>query len=324
MFFSCDIWTNNFSHVFTDGCPVSRKSELLENKKEMMKNSIENHVIVSKRPFQVPGLPNFNLMSDMSDFDMLYHNGVSDNKLVSTDIYNIKNRMVKNNFITRIKQVAANNGEINNILINNKVDARDGRENAFSSISETSNIHITSEVRTREFVTRQITGLGSMPEKCQATWMMMVAMHLAPSVAGDDWKDVGPNLCKEMGWSMSHLAKILLISAPRRFGKTRTISMVVINYALSLPGTIVMIYSTSQDTSNLLRRDVEECLENAGDTEFAGRRIKLTSLIGKKGERQLHLESPYKPGVYSIIYFCPGITKQNQDRFVILFFYLFI
>lgn len=333
--FSCGLWESKFSKIFEDGCPISRSADLFRSKEKSRK--FENKVLkrsafVSKNPFQIPGQPHmgvFNKISQIWDFKYENNSISSGNstemmKMLSN---NKKQKMMENRFADRIKYVATESGEINNIFTRKEKNTIIDGSTKFDGTIERINVsrYITSEVRTREFVTRQLTGLGSQPQKAQATFMMMIAMHLAPVVAGDDWKDVGPNLCSEMGWSMTQFAKILLISAPRRFGKTRTVSMMVINYALSVPGTIIMVYSTSQDTSNLLRKDVEQCLSDAGEMEFAGKRVKLTDLKGKYGERQLHLFSPYKPGVSSVIYFCPGITKQNQDRyFYIIFIFLFL
>jgi hypothetical protein len=175
-------------------------------------------------------------------------------------------------------------------------------------------ITITDEIRTREFVVRQRVGIGAAPRKVQA-------MILAPVVAGSSWKDIGPELCREMNWPFKKTYKIMLASAPRRHGKTRFVSMVVLNYALSQPGVPIIVYSTSQDTSNLLRQDVETLMREAGVIDFAGVKVEITSLVRKTGERQLRIASPYNMDLESIIYFRPSLNKRNVDQQVCVILY---
>lgn len=209
-------------------------------------------------------------------------------------------------WVSRIVNKATRNGEIGHMLV-----GAGGLENAEDGMSTL----VSAEVRAREFIGRQLSGIGAVPEKVQATFMMAAAMIMVENVAGDEWRNVGPDICQEMGWPFKKTYRFFLASAPRRFGKTRFVSMVILNYALSRPGSIVIVFSTSQATSGLLRQDVKKLMAEAGPMEFAGRQYNLMDLFGEKNnERELHLKSPYNPARESVIYFNPGLNENNMDK----------
>ncbi len=179
----------------------------------------------------------------------------------------------------------------------------------------------------REFIGRQLTGIGTKPEKVQATFSTGAAMILVSNIVSEsDWREFGPEICQELGWSFKQtlLFRYLLCEAARRMGKTRFISMTAVNFALSRPGSTVIVFSTSQDASTLLRTDVENMLEQAGEMEFAGKMYKLTDLKGNLyGQKMIELRSPYDMTKVSKIYFKPGLHKHNMDKQVCDVYYLF-
>ena len=203
-------------------------------------------------------------------------------------------------------------------------------KNALGSEAKNSESEIVSPmIIAREFIGRQLTGIGTKPEKVQATFSTGAAMLLVSNVVSEsDWREFGPEICQELGWSFNQtlMFRYLLCEAARRMGKTRFISMTAVNFALSRPGSTVIVFSTSQDASTLLRTDVENMLEQAGEMEFAGKFYKLTDLKGELyGQKMIELRSPYDMTKVSKIYFKPGLHKHNMDKQVcciyILIFY---
>ena len=175
---------------------------------------------------------------------------------------------------------------------------------------------VSHETRLREFIARQISGIGSVPKKTQATFCMAAAIVLAENLVPPAiWRELGPKICNEMGWSLKIVSKYkyLICVTARRFGKTRFISMTVVNFALSKPGAIVIIFSVSQDASNLLRQDVLNMLSEAGEVEFAGVMYNLNDLKGG-GHKMMELRSPYNMDKISKIYYKPGLHTGNMDK----------
>jgi len=278
-----DKWHHTFGQFFTDNCPLARKARDACSDTAMMPASI----------FRPPSIASVAKKT---------RNALS----LTAALQNIGD----DRWMSRIMEKAEDGGEIDSLFAH-AVDPGDGAPR----------ITITDEIRTREFVVRQRVGIGAAPRKVQATFMMAAAMILAPVVAGSSWKDIGPELCREMNWPFKKTYKIMLASAPRRHGKTRFVSMVVLNYALSQPGVPIIVYSTSQDTSNLLRQDVETLMREAGVIDFAGVKVEITSLVRKTGERQLRIASPYNMDLESIIYFRPSLNKRNVDQQVCVILY---
>jgi len=203
-----------------------------------------------------------------------------------------------------------------NHLIDNSISRAIGDENLVMM-----NERVSDETRLREFIARQISGIGTVPKKVQATFCMGAAIILAENIVSPaTWREIGPKICNEMGWStkVTTKYKYLAASIGRRFGKTRFVSMTVVNYALSKPGSTIIVFSTSQDASDLLRVDVENMMAEAGEVEFAGRMWKLTDLKGR-GHKKMQLRSPYDHSKISTIYFKPGLHKHNMDKQVCIF-----
>ena len=226
----------------------------------------------------------------------------------------------KNQWMQNMTDTIIENGNYLQLFNNLEVNAIG--DDAFNDVNEI----VSSEVRVREFICRQYSGIGTRPQKVQATFMTSGAMLLAQNVAGiSEWREIGPAICDELGWSMKNTLsyRYLLCEGPRRVGKTRNISMGAVNYALSRPGSTIIVFSTSQDASDLLRTDVDNMMEEAGEMEFAGKMYKLTDLKVNKGKRKLTLRSPYDMSKLSTIYFKPGLQLHNLDKQVCYFLIFF-
>ena len=281
-------WRDAFDPVFTDRCPIARKA--LDERKEraMMPASLYRPPTVAPMSKRTRGA--LSLMS-------------------------VTRAIQGDQWLSRILDKAEKGGEIAS-MTPHSADVGDDEETT---------IVVTDEIRTGEFVTRQRVGIGTTPRKVKKTFMMSAAMILAPVVAGDSWRDIGPELCSEMNWPFAKSYKIMLASAPRRFGKTRFVSMVILNYALSCPGVVVVVFSTSQDTSNLLSEDVRNLIAAAGSVEFVGVKFTISDLVTKSAQKELKIRSPYNLDQESTIYFKPGLNKQNMDKqvcFILLLFFI--
>lgn len=274
-----DRWATHFSHIFEERCPLARKHESTQ----------KSTALISAADFRPPTL---------RPMPKRARGALSLRTAFQT--------VQSGQWLTRVVDRAEQSGELRRMMVGS--EAIDDAEEDVASL-------VTAEVRTREFIGRQLSGIGAVPDKVQATFMMAAAMIMAPNIAQDEWRNVGPDICGEMGWPFRKSYRVFLASAPRRFGKTRFVSMVILNYALSRPGSVTIVFSTSQATSNLLRQDVKNLMQSAGTLEFAGRQYNLMDLVGEKNnERELKLKSPYNPARESVIYFNPGLNENNMDK----------
>lgn len=274
-------WDDLAGDVFGDQCSLARKKEMLES--DATVNQAER--------LRAPGMP-----------------GIAPEAASLLNVRNALGVEKRSSWSERILSCADKSGESKSMAV--------GRRFINASDAQDSSMHFSSaEVRTREFIDRQMNGIGTRPKKVQATFMMSTAMMCAANIAGDDWRHIGPQICKERGWPFKKMYRLFLGSAPRRMGKTRFASMMLLNYALSLPGSTVIVFSTSQSTSNLLRTDMEKILQEQVEMEFAGRRYEISDLIGSKNnQNEWRLRSPYNPRLESVIYFNPGLNPQNANK----------
>lgn len=225
------------------------------------------------------------------------------------------------NFSDYVKDVATKSGEYG-ALRKKVVETRSntvkvGRtwDDMFEKI-DASNLfskRISPEVRTREFISRQLQGIGFAPKKCQTTFMATAGMILAPLVAGDAWRDISESISQDLGLPEQFSSNMLLITAARRFGKTMFCSMTILNYLISCPSAHMLVWSTSQTTSSSMRDTIFMCISNQVEVECAGRRFKIEDLIVKNNTEQLRIRSPYDLSKISVIHFCPGINGANMD-----------
>jgi len=100
--------------------------------------------------------------------------------------------------------------------------------------------------------------------------------------------------------SWEHLAQEVLISTPRRFGKTISVSMFAAAMLCSAPAVELSIYSTCKRISQKLLRGVvkffyEICAQDLGKHNFRIRRQNMEEivLVGPEGERDVRIVNSY-------------------------------
>ena len=100
--------------------------------------------------------------------------------------------------------------------------------------------------------------------------------------------------------SWEHLAQEVLISTPRRFGKTISVSMFAAAMLYSAPAVELSIYSTCKRISQKLLRGVvkffyEICKHDLGKHNFRIRRQNMEEivLVGPEGERDVRIVNSY-------------------------------
>jgi hypothetical protein len=100
--------------------------------------------------------------------------------------------------------------------------------------------------------------------------------------------------------SWEHLAQEVLISTPRRFGKTISVSMFAAAMLYSAPAVELSIYSTCKRISQKLLRGVvkffyEICEQDLGKHRFHIRRQNMEEivLVGPEGERDVRIVNSY-------------------------------
>lgn len=197
-------------------------------------------------------------------------------------------------------------------------------------IGQTSNLFIEEAIsvdvqtRARDFISRAINGIGQPPEKFQSAFMLTAASILIPNVVGEmEWKEIGPTICHEMGWNFQNTLswRFLLAQASRRLGKTRGTSEMILNYALSTPGTHVLVYSNSSAQTQMLYEDIHHLISLGKYMYVGNQKIHIASLIEDDSKERISFRNPYAPESkdYSTIFFLPGITAHTMDQRVRIF-----
>jgi len=107
--------------------------------------------------------------------------------------------------------------------------------------------------------------------------------------------------------SWEHLAQEVLISTPRRFGKTISVSMFAAAMLYSAPAVELSIYSTCKRISQKLLRGVvkffyEICGQDLGKHNFRIRRQNMEEivLVGPEGERDVRIVNSYPSKVRAL------------------------
>ena len=107
------------------------------------------------------------------------------------------------------------------------------------------------EKKLQEFEDILYNGFSWKLHNFQRGFAEKAVIALAPSIVGDDWGRDGPRIIKERGWETP--SQMVMAKAPRRFGKTAVVAMLVIAYAEVMPRTTQAIFSTGRRASkNLL------------------------------------------------------------------------
>lgn len=110
----------------------------------------------------------------------------------------------------------------------------------------------------------------------QRRFIANIVQALAPYVVGNDWDAIGPALCKEFGWARVVMQTIA--TAPRRMGKTVSVSISQTAVAMIMEGSKQATFSTGKRASGNLRDAV---VKNIIDSGYA----KLIASRGLKQER---------------------------------------
>ena len=140
----------------------------------------------------------------------------------------------------------------------------------------------------------------------------IITKALAESIVGEDWNIIGPKLMAKRDWKKR--SKCAMALAPRRFGKSVSIAMTVVAYAVVRPDSVQSIFSTGRRASaNLL----DLC------KKFA---IELNLNIEKDNMEELFIKHP--DGKMSKIFSYPANAKVNRktekNNFIYLFIYLYV
>jgi len=95
----------------------------------------------------------------------------------------------------------------------------------------------------------------------------MALQVAAESVVGpEDWPHVGPLLVEEFGWKLRTNNKMLLGMAPRRFGKSIVLAMILTAGLLVVPKLNVAVFATVQRISMGMGKYIREALEMSGNS----------------------------------------------------------
>jgi hypothetical protein len=94
------------------------------------------------------------------------------------------------------------------------------------------------EQRLRKFEKLLFDGFSYKPHRFQMGFLKEAVKGLAELIVGaEDWLQIGPQIEKQRGWK--EMSKMILAKAPRRFGKSMAVGMIVISVALTVPGVTV-------------------------------------------------------------------------------------
>jgi len=105
-------------------------------------------------------------------------------------------------------------------------------------------------------------------EGFQLLYINDVIPTLAPNIVGPVWSIIGPRLCKQFGWGLKNFHDVMVAQAPRRFGKTICIAVIVINYALAKSPCEISIFSTGKRVSSFLQEKIKDILTQSGYSDW--------------------------------------------------------
>lgn len=88
--------------------------------------------------------------------------------------------------------------------------------------------------------------------------------------------------------SWDHIAQEILISTPRRFGKTISVSMFCAAMLLSCPGVEISIYSTCKRISQKILRNVQKFALLIADADYAS----MNFAVKRENMEEINLQGP--------------------------------
>jgi len=166
-------------------------------------------------------------------------------------------------------------------------------------------VKFTGEDKFNLFVFLVRAGFVWRLKKFQLRFFELIMQTLAENIVGATWATEGERIMRKHGWRSS--PKVCAASAPRRFGKTVTLAVVMCAYTVLMPGRIQSVFSTGGRASGGLRDLVKKTLEESG---MAG--MLLTH--GNNQEKVL-VRSIYNQGPqYSTMCFYPSDEKVQYHR----------
>lgn len=143
-------------------------------------------------------------------------------------------------------------------------------------------------------------GLTWKAEKFQKGFLEKIKQGTCASIHGSDWPKVKEKFLSSKGWKSPNLNKIILGSAPRRFGKSVVMGGIHMNaYALVMPNSVQAGFSTGKRASKLT-------LEYAYKTLIASG---YQNWIKKYNAEELEIANPDDPYQSSKMYFYPSNVR---------------
>lgn len=137
------------------------------------------------------------------------------------------------------------------------------REEFYASVQQhQAEVKITGEDRFNLFVYLVRCGFVWRLKKFQLRFFELIMQTMAENIVGPSWATEGERLMRKHGWRSS--PKVCAASAPRRFGKTVTLAVVMCAYVLVMAGKIQSVFSTGSRASGGLRDLVRKTLEESG------------------------------------------------------------
>lgn len=123
------------------------------------------------------------------------------------------------------------------------------------------------EKRLVRFMSILATGFRWRPHRFQQNFHREVIKAVAPLVVAEDWANDGARIMQERAWNF--MTRMVMAKAPRRFGKSVAVAMVIAAIVETLTNSTQAIFSTSRRASkNLLeichalikQRGLEQCI----------------------------------------------------------------
>jgi hypothetical protein len=107
------------------------------------------------------------------------------------------------------------------------------------------------------------------PALFQQEFISQSIQVLAELVVGpEDWPQLGPILIAENDWDMSRNNKMLLGMAPRRWGKSIVLAMIIAAALLVIPKLTAAVFATGQRISSGMGHYIREALEMSGNAHL--------------------------------------------------------
>jgi hypothetical protein len=118
-------------------------------------------------------------------------------------------------------------------------------------------------------------------------------MVIAPLILGEDADAVMPALVKQRQWPMQRNSRMLLGSAPRRFGKSVAESMLAATSGLVIPKCTIAIFSTGKRISMYMGEKIRDDITDAGEAD------RILSF----GQERLNIQGDHPEDIRSIFYY---------------------